>query len=55
MIAAIVLAVVVLIALSLITGTVNGIFQASLYKYATTGDAGPFISNEYTAAAFQTR
>ena len=54
-IAAIVLAVVVLIALSLITGAVNGIFQASLYKYATTGDAGPFISNEYAAAAFQTR
>lgn len=37
---------------ALVVGAVNGVFQASLYRYATTGDAGPFIRSEDAAAAF---
>jgi len=40
--------------LALVTGAVNGVFQASRYRYATTGDAGPFIRTEDAAAAFRT-
>ncbi|MFN8378860.1 MAG: DUF6159 family protein [Anaerolineae bacterium] len=52
-IVAVVLLIAAIAALSLVSGAVNGIFQASLYKYATTGDAGPFISTEYAAGAFE--
>jgi hypothetical protein len=31
---------------------VNGIFQASLYRYATTGDAGSLIQTSDAASAF---
>ncbi len=48
----IILLILALVALSLVTGAVNGVFQASMYRYATTGDAGPFISSEYANAAF---
>jgi len=34
-------------------GAVNGIFQTSLYQYALTGDAGPFIDTEMARAAFK--
>jgi hypothetical protein len=37
---------------ALVTGALNGVFQASPYRYATTGDAGPFIRTEDAAAAF---
>jgi len=50
---AVALVVIALVALALVSGAVNGVFQASLYKYATTGDAGPYISNEYAASAFR--
>lgn len=48
-------AVVVLafIFLSLISGAINGIFQASLYQYATTGDAGKLIDTELARDAFR--
>ena len=36
----------------LLNGAVNGVFQASLYDYATTGDSGPFIDNELARQAF---
>lgn len=36
----------------LLNGAVNGIFQASLYQFATTGDAGPFIDTEMAREAF---
>jgi len=36
----------------LLNGAVNGIFQASLYQFATTGDAGPFIDTELAREAF---
>lgn len=49
----VILLILALVALSLVTGAVNGVFQAALYRYATTGDAGPFISSEYAAAAFR--
>jgi hypothetical protein len=47
-------AVVVLafIFLSLISGAINGIFQASLYQYATTGDAGKLIDTQLARDAF---
>jgi hypothetical protein len=48
----IILMIVAYAALSLVEGAVNGVFQASLYQYAMTGDAGPFISNQYAADAF---
>ncbi len=48
------IAVVVLgfVLLSLISGAVNGIFQASLYQYATTGDAGKLIDTQLAHDAF---
>lgn len=54
--AVIVAAVVVLaiVVLGLLSGAVNGIFQASLYQYATTGDAGRFISTDLARQAFLT-
>lgn len=54
-VAAIVLGVVLVAAVALLTGALNGIFQASLYRYATHGDAGPFIRTEDAAAAFGPR
>ena len=38
--------------LSLISGAINGIFQASLYQYATTGDAGKLIDTQLAHDAF---
>jgi len=39
--------------IGLLNGAVNGIFQASLYNFATTGNAGPFIDTELARRAFQ--
>jgi hypothetical protein len=36
----------------LLNGAVNGIFQASLYQFAKTGNAGPFIDTELAREAF---
>lgn len=38
---------------ALLNGAVNGIFQASLYQYATTGNAGPFIDSALAEEAFK--
>lgn len=51
---AILFGVVVFSAVALITGAVNGVFQASLYQYATTGHAGRFIDNDLARNAFPT-
>jgi hypothetical protein len=48
-----VLLILGLVVVSLLNGAVNGIFQASMYKYATTGNAGPFIDSELAREAFQ--
>jgi hypothetical protein len=48
----IVVIVVGLTAIGLLQGAVNGIFQASMYHYAQTGEAGPFIDTQLAAAAF---
>jgi hypothetical protein len=48
-----VLLIVGVVVVSLLNGAVNGIFQASMYHYATTGDAGPFIDGELAREAFQ--
>jgi hypothetical protein len=48
-----VLLILGLVAVSLLNGAVNGIFQASMYHYATTGKAGPFLDNELAREAFQ--
>jgi hypothetical protein len=50
---AVIVGVVLIGVLALVTGALNGVFQASLYRYATTGDAGPFIRTEDAAAAFR--
>lgn len=42
-----------LLAVSLLNGAVNGIFQASMYHFAITGNAGPFIDGELAREAFQ--
>lgn len=47
-----VLLILALVVVSLLNGAVNGIFQASMYNYATTGDAGLFIDNELAREAF---
>ena len=47
-----VLLILGLVVISLLNGAVNGVFQASMYHYATTGDAGPFFDNELARAAF---
>ena len=39
---------------ALLNGAVNGVFQASLYRFATTGDAGPFIDSDLAREAFLT-
>jgi hypothetical protein len=49
----VVLLILGLVVISLLNGAVNGIFQASMYNYATTGDAGLFIDNELAREAFQ--
>jgi hypothetical protein len=54
-ITAIVLVVVALVLIGLLSGAVNGIFQASLYQYATTGDAGQFIDTDLARTAFAAR
>ena len=48
-----VLLVLGLVAVSLLNGAVNGIFQASMYHYATTGNAGPFIDGDLAREAFR--
>jgi hypothetical protein len=50
--AAAIVGFVLLVLVSLVTSTLNSIFQASLYQFATTGDAGPFIDNRLAASAF---
>jgi hypothetical protein len=49
----IVLLVVGIMLVALLNGAVNGIFQASLYHFATTGDAGPFIDTEMARDVFR--
>ena len=39
--------------ISLLNGAVNGIFQASLYNFASNGDAGPFIDTALAREAFK--
>lgn len=55
--AAIVIGAVVLVigvlVIGLLNGAVNGIFQTSLYHFASTGDAGPFIDTDLAREAFQ--
>ena len=48
-----VLLILGLVVVSLLNGAVNGIFQASMYHFATTGNAGPFIDGELAREAFQ--
>jgi hypothetical protein len=48
-----VLLILGLVVVSLLNGAVNGIFHASMYNYATTGNAGPFIDGELAREAFR--
>jgi uncharacterized membrane protein (DUF485 family) len=43
-----------MILINLLYGAVNGIFQASLYHFAVTGSAGPFIDTQLARAVFKT-
>ena len=49
----VVLLVLGVIAVSLLNSAVNGIFQASMYRFATSGNAGLFIDSELARQAFQ--
>ncbi|MDX2162804.1 MAG: DUF6159 family protein [bacterium] len=51
-IAAVVVVVLAILALGLLSGAVNGVFQASMYLYATTGDAGQYVDTELARQAF---
>jgi hypothetical protein len=42
-----------LVGVGLLNGAVNGVFQASLYQYATTGNAGKLIDTQLAAQAFR--
>jgi hypothetical protein len=50
---AIVLVVLALACVGLLSGAINGVFQASLYAYATTGNAGRFIDTALARDAFR--
>jgi hypothetical protein len=52
--AAIVL-VVVLVGMGLLGSALSGIFTVALYRYATTGDAGTFFSEDTMRGAFRTK
>lgn len=52
-IGAVLLVVLVFAGVLLLNGAINGIFQASLYQYAMTGDAGRLIDTQLAANAFQ--
>ena len=45
--------VFVVMAINLVGSAMNGIFQAALYNYATTGEAGEFFEQNMIAGAFQ--
>ncbi len=48
------LVVVAFVGVGLVNSAINGVFQASLYQYATTGEAGLFIDTELARNAFGT-
>ena len=50
---AVVLVIFMLVGVGLLNGAVNGVFQASLYQYATTGSAGRLIDTQLAAQAFR--
>jgi len=45
--------VFVIMAINLVGTAMNGIFQAALYNYATTGEAGEFFERQMIEGAFQ--
>jgi hypothetical protein len=49
---AVVVVVLLLVGVGLLNGAVNGVFQASLYQFATTGSAGKLIDTQVAATAF---
>ena len=49
----IVVIVLLLTILGLFSSAMNGIFQAALYNYATTGNAGQYFNQEMLAGAFK--
>ena len=48
-----ILLVIGFVVVGLLNGAVNGIFQASLYHFAKTGNAGPFIDTRLAQEAFR--
>lgn len=50
---AVMLVILTLVGIGLLNGAVNGVFQASLYQYATTGNAGKLIDTQLAAQAFR--
>lgn len=48
----VIVVVLAFVAVSLINGAINGVFQASMYQYATTGDAGKLIDTQLARDAF---
>jgi len=52
-IAGVILMIFGIILVALLNGAVNGIFQASLYHFAQTGESGPFIDTKLAQEAFR--
>lgn len=50
---ALLLLVAFYLAMALVYSTLNGIFTAAVYRYATTGDAGAFFEPQVVQAAFR--
>lgn len=51
-IVAVAVIVLMLVGIGLLNGAINGIFQASLYRFATKGDAGKLIDTGLASQAF---
>ncbi len=50
---AVVLIILVVTLISLVSSALNGIFQAALYNYASTGETGQFFNQSQLAGAFK--
>jgi hypothetical protein len=50
---ALIATVIAVIVISLIGSTLNGIYQAALYRYAIDGHVGDFFDNELIEGAFK--
>jgi hypothetical protein len=50
---AVALVIIVATLIGLFSTALNGVFQAALYNYAQTGNAGPYFSESLVRSAFR--